>query len=96
MRTDASAESLAKLRLASSVAGTVTAGNASTINDGAVAVVVMSKSRATDLGLSWIAEIGAHGGVAGPDSTLQMHLQRRATLRPLRSGGGAPKCSPMP
>ena len=35
------------------------------------AVVVMSKAKAIDLGLNWIAEIGAHGVVAGPDSTLQ-------------------------
>jgi acetyl-CoA C-acetyltransferase len=42
------------------------------MNDGAAAVVVMSKAKATEVGLTWIAEIGAHGVVAGPDSTLQM------------------------
>jgi acetyl-CoA C-acetyltransferase len=51
--------------------GTITAGSASQISDGAAAVVVMSKVKAQDLGLSWIAEIGAAGVVAGPDSTLQ-------------------------
>ena len=51
--------------------GTITAGSASQISDGAAAVVVMSKDKAEALGLSWIAEIGAHGVVAGPDSTLQ-------------------------
>jgi acetyl-CoA C-acetyltransferase len=35
-------------------------------------VVVMSKSKAENLGLSWLAEIGAHGVAAGPDSTLQL------------------------
>jgi acetyl-CoA C-acetyltransferase len=34
-------------------------------------VVVMSKAKAEELGLDWLAEIGAHGVVAGPDSTLQ-------------------------
>jgi acetyl-CoA C-acetyltransferase len=51
--------------------GTITAGNASQISDGAAAVVVMSKAKAESLGLSWIAEIGAHGVVAGPDNSLQ-------------------------
>ncbi len=32
----------------------------------------MSKAKAEELGLEWLAEIGAHGMVAGPDSTLQM------------------------
>jgi acetyl-CoA C-acetyltransferase len=44
---------------------------ASQISDGAAAVVVMSKAKAEELGLTWLAEIGAHGVVAGPDSTLQ-------------------------
>ena len=50
----------------------MTAGNASGLNDGAAAVVVMSRRKAENLGLPWIAEIGAHGMVAGPDSTLQL------------------------
>ncbi|MGV7750633.1 acetyl-CoA C-acyltransferase, partial [Mycobacterium kansasii] len=48
-----------------------TAGNASQLTDGAVAVVVMRKSKAQELGLDYLAEIGAHGVVAGPDSSLQ-------------------------
>lgn len=72
IRADASAESLGRLRPAFSPSGTITAGNASTINDGAAAVVVMSKAKAVNLGVPWIAEIGAHGVVAGPDSTLQL------------------------
>ena len=43
----------------------------SQISDGAAAVVVMSKDEAERRGLDWIAEIGAHGMIAGPDSTLQ-------------------------
>jgi acetyl-CoA C-acetyltransferase len=65
-------ESLSALRPAFRKDGTITAGSASQISDGACAVVVMSKAKAEELGLEWLAEIGAHGMVAGPDSTLQM------------------------
>ncbi|MGW1339959.1 acetyl-CoA C-acetyltransferase [Kribbella sp. NPDC002412] len=71
VRSDTSVESLAKLRPAFGKDGTITAGSASQISDGGCAVVVMSKAKAEELGLSWIAEIGAHGSVAGPDSSLQ-------------------------
>jgi acetyl-CoA C-acetyltransferase len=71
IRADTTAESLGKLRPAFSKDGTITAGSSSQISDGAAAVVVMSRARAEELGLSWLAEIGAHGVVAGPDSTLQ-------------------------
>ncbi|UGT41300.1 acetyl-CoA C-acetyltransferase [Nocardia yamanashiensis] len=71
IRADTTAESLGKLRPAFRKDGTITAGSASQISDGAAAVVVMSKAKAESLGLSWIAEIGAAGVVAGPDSTLQ-------------------------
>src|SRR3954452_13770560 len=72
VRGDTTAESLNKLRPAFSKEGTVTAGSSSQISDGACAVVVMSKAKAEELGLEWLAEIGAHGQVAGPDSTLQL------------------------
>ena len=72
IRGDTTAESLAKLRPAFSKEGTITAGSASQISDGACAVVVMSKAKAEELGLEWLAEIGASGQVAGPDSTLQL------------------------
>lgn len=72
VRGDTTTESLGKLRPAFSRDGTITAGSASQISDGAAAVVVMSKSKAEELGLSWIAEIGASGQVAGPDSSLQL------------------------
>jgi acetyl-CoA C-acetyltransferase len=71
IRGDTTAESLGKLRPAFSRDGTITAGSASQISDGAAAVVVMSKAKAQELGLEWIAEIGAHGNVAGPDNSLQ-------------------------
>jgi acetyl-CoA C-acetyltransferase len=73
VRGDTTVDSLSRLRPAYSKDGTITAGSASQISDGACAVVVMSKAKAEELGLSWIAEIGASGQVAGPDdSTLQM------------------------
>lgn len=75
VRADTTVESLAGLRPVAKD-GTITAGSASQISDGACAVVVMSKAKAEELGLSWIAEIGAHGQVAGPDSTLQLQPAR--------------------
>ncbi|THA24466.1 acetyl-CoA C-acetyltransferase [Streptomyces sp. RKND-216] len=71
IRGDTTAESLGRLRPAFAKDGTITAGSASQISDGAAAVVVMSKAKAEELGLEWIAEIGAHGNVAGPDNSLQ-------------------------
>ncbi|MEV6586589.1 acetyl-CoA C-acetyltransferase [Streptomyces acidicola] len=71
IRGETTAESLGKLRPAFAKDGTITAGSASQISDGAAAVVVMSKAKAEELGLEWIAEIGAHGNVAGPDNSLQ-------------------------
>ncbi|MFD8286877.1 acetyl-CoA C-acetyltransferase [Streptomyces lavendulae] len=71
IRPETTVESLGKLRPAFAKDGTITAGTSSQISDGAAAVVVMSKAKAEELGLEWIAEIGAHGNVAGPDNSLQ-------------------------
>ncbi|QHY98189.1 putative acetyl-CoA acetyltransferase [Streptomyces sp. S4.7] len=71
IRPETTVESLGRLRPAFAKDGTITAGSASQISDGAAAVVVMSKAKALELGLEWIAEIGAHGNVAGPDNSLQ-------------------------
>ncbi|NDJ91550.1 acetyl-CoA C-acetyltransferase [Mycolicibacter kumamotonensis] len=71
IRANTTAESLAGLKPAFRKDGTITAGSSSQISDGAAAVVVMSKAKAQELGLDWLCEIGAHGVVAGPDSTLQ-------------------------
>jgi acetyl-CoA C-acetyltransferase len=61
IRPDTSEEHLAKLKPAFGPDGTVTAGNASQISDGAAAVVVMSAERAAALGLEPLAEIVAYG-----------------------------------
>jgi acetyl-CoA C-acetyltransferase len=79
IRPDATPETLGALRPAFAPDGTITAGNASPITDGAAAVVVMSRERAERLGLSWLAEIVAHGNVAGPDNLL--HLQPSRAIR---------------
>jgi acetyl-CoA C-acetyltransferase len=79
IRPDTTVESLSKLRPAFSKDGTITAGSASQISDGAAAVVVMSKAKAEELGLTWLAEIGAHGVVAGPDTSL--HEQPSNAIR---------------
>lgn len=70
VRADISFEALAKLQPIFSPTGTITAGSSSQISDGAAAVVVMLKEKATELGLEWLCEIGAQGMVAGPDASL--------------------------
>ena len=70
VRPETTAESLAKLRPAFAADGTVTAGSSSQISDGACAVVVMSRAKAQQIGAPVLAEIGAHGVVAGPDPSL--------------------------
>jgi acetyl-CoA C-acetyltransferase len=76
VRADTTADRLAGLKPAFGPDGTITAGSSSQISDGACAVVVARKETAQELGLSWLAEIGAHGVVAGPDSSLQAQPAR--------------------
>lgn len=68
-RAGTTAESLARLRPAFKKGGTVTAGNASGINDGAAAVVVMSARKAKELGLTPLVEIVANG-TSGVDPSI--------------------------
>lgn len=70
VRPGTTVESLGALRPAFDKAGTITAGNASQISDGAGAVVVMSRAAAERLGATPIAEIVSYGQVAGPDPSL--------------------------
>ncbi|MFB7411039.1 MULTISPECIES: acetyl-CoA C-acetyltransferase [unclassified Streptomyces] len=86
IRAETTVESLGKLRPAFAKDGTITAGTSSQISDGAAAVVVMSKAKAEELGLEWIAEIGAHGNVAGPDNSLQSQPSN-AILHALKKEG---------
>jgi acetyl-CoA C-acetyltransferase len=70
IRPNTTAELLAKLKPVFNPTGTITAGNASAISDGAAALVLMSKQNADKLGLEYLAEIVSHGSVAGPDTAL--------------------------
>jgi len=70
VRAETTVESLGQLRAAFEKDGTITAGNASQISDGAAAVLVMSEDRARALGLSPIGELVSYGQVAGPDTSL--------------------------
>jgi acetyl-CoA C-acetyltransferase len=71
VRPETTLDGLAALRPAFAADGTITAGSASQISDGACAVVVMSREAAERHGAPVLAEIGAHGVVAGPDASLQ-------------------------
>jgi acetyl-CoA C-acetyltransferase len=70
IRPGTTLETLARLRPAFLSGGTITAGTASQISDGAAAVVVTTAEFAERSGLNVIADIGAHGNVAGPDNSL--------------------------
>ena len=89
VRPGTTAATLAKLRPAFSADGTVTAGSASQISDGAAAVVVMSRAKAEQLGAPVLAEIGAHGVVAGPDASL-LSQPSNAILKALGREGKTP------
>ena len=79
IRPGTTVETLAKLKPAFGADGTITAGTASQISDGAAAVVVMSAQAAQQAGADVLAEIGAHGNVAGPDNSL--HSQPSHAIR---------------
>lgn len=86
VRADTTAESLASLRPAFAAEGTITAGSASQLSDGAAALVVMDKAEATRRGLDWLAEIVSYATVAGPDSSL-LHQPARAIEKASTAAG---------
>jgi acetyl-CoA C-acetyltransferase len=86
IRPEATAESLGRLRPAFAQDGTITAGSASQISDGAAAVVVMARETAEALGAPVLAEVGAAGLVAGPDNSL--HSQPSNAIRRALAKGG--------
>src|SRR5215468_2182518 len=86
VRADTTVESLARLRPAFAPDGTITAGSASQISDGACAVVVMSAEAAAAAGAPVLAEIGAHGVVAGPDNSLHSQPSRAIERALARAG----------
>lgn len=78
IRIDTTVESLGRLRPAFATDGTITAGNASQISDGAAALVVASRQEVERQGLMPMAYVGSHGVVAGPDPSL--HEQPAAAI----------------
>ena len=76
IRPETTVESLAGLRPAFAEGGTITAGNASQISDGAAAVVVTTRENADARGWPVLAVIGANGQTAGPDNSLQAQPAR--------------------
>jgi len=76
IRPETTLETLAKLKPAFGSDGTITAGSASQISDGAAAVLVTSRANAERRGWPILAEIGAHGVVAGPDNSLHSQPSR--------------------
>jgi acetyl-CoA C-acetyltransferase len=83
IRADTTTDSLAKLPAAFGAGGTITAGTSSQISDGAAALIVTTRQRATDLGAQVLAEIGTFGTVAGPDNSLH-HQPSNAIRKALR------------
>jgi len=85
VRPETTAESLATLRPAFDPDGTITAGNASQISDGAAALVVTSRSKAEELSLTPVAELVSFGMVAGPDTSLLQQPSRaiKRALEPI-------------
>jgi acetyl-CoA C-acetyltransferase len=79
IRDNTTAESLAKLPPAFTPDGTITAGSASQISDGACALLVTTRDNAGRRGWPILAEIGAHGVVAGPDNSLHSQPSRAIT-----------------
>lgn len=86
VKRDSTAEKLGKLRPAFKKDGSVTAGNASGINDGAAAVVVMSKEKADELGLTPLATIVASGN-AGVDPSVMGIGPVQAVKNALKKAG---------
>lgn len=86
IRPDTTVESLAGLRAAFAEGGTITAGNASQISDGAAAVIVTTRDNADARGWPVLAVVGASGQTAGPDNSLQAQ-PARAIERALEKQG---------
>ncbi|WP_405375705.1 MULTISPECIES: acetyl-CoA C-acyltransferase [unclassified Microbacterium] len=76
VRPESTMATLARLRPAFSESGTITAGNASPISDGAAALVVTTRAIADDRGWPILATVGSAGQVAGPDNSLHSQPSR--------------------
>ena len=90
VRPDTTAETLGGLRPAFAADGTITAGNASQITDGAAALVIVSAAAAERLGLAPLARVEATAFVAGPDTHLHSQPARAITAALAKVDGAAP------
>ncbi len=88
VRPETTAEALGRLKGAFEAGGTITAGNASQISDGAAALLVMSRERAERLGVTPLGEIVGYGQVAGPDTSL-LTQPSRAIRQALERAGAS-------
>ncbi|KQY21247.1 acetyl-CoA acetyltransferase [Cellulomonas sp. Root485] len=86
IRPQTSLDSLAALRPAFSADGTITAGNASPLTDGAAAVVVAAREVAEANGWTWLATVRSSGQVAGPDNSLHSQPSAAITAALAREG----------
>ena len=89
VRADTTPETLAGLRPAFAKDGTITAGNASQITDGAAALVIVSEAAASRLGLKPIAQVEATAFVAGPDAHLHSQPARAIAAALAKAGASA-------
>jgi acetyl-CoA C-acetyltransferase len=87
VRPGTTAESLGGLRPAFDKDGTITAGNASQLSDGASAMVVMSKAAAEARGVTPLGEVMGYGMVAGPDNASLLQQPSRAIMKALERAG---------
>ena len=90
VRIESTFESLSSLRPAFRKDGSITAGNASQISDGASAVVMMSKAKAAELGLEPLGELIGYGQVAGPGSPSLLTQPSRAIAAACARAGLSP------
>jgi acetyl-CoA C-acetyltransferase len=84
VRPETTVDTLARLRPAFDPDGTVTAGNASQLSDGASAIVLMSRAQAERRGITPLGEFVSYGMVAGPDSASLLHQPSGAIDAALR------------
>jgi acetyl-CoA C-acetyltransferase len=87
VRPGTTVQSLGELRPAFDRDGTVTAGNASQLSDGASAVVMMSRAEAERRGVAPLGEFVSYGMVAGPDNASLLHQPSRAIMRAAERAG---------
>ena len=87
VRPGTTMESLGKLRPAFDAEGTITAGNASQLSDGASAVVMMSRAEVERRGVAPLGEFVSYGMVAGPDNASLLHQPSRAIMQAAEKAG---------